>query len=250
MGRPRPDNAAAASRARREAVRRRRRARPAAGARRQDQQPDGGVQRPRQDHRPNHHLRGRDQRDGAVRHAAGHAAGLLLAPADRAPQTDAFTQVDEIDENKQVKRIFSGWMFADSPGLHGVEHPIYDVWLMDCRGGTTVIHETPRSTPRRPDTDNPDADGSTRPASPEVSPPPPQPKKRVKPKAPTVVAAPLPAARQCAARPRRLAEQRAPVDRAGPKARASGFRLKISAPCQPRRARREVSSVSGRPTLK
>ena len=37
-------------------------------------------------------------------------------PPTEAPQTDVFAQVDEIDEKKQVKRIFSGWMFADSPG--------------------------------------------------------------------------------------------------------------------------------------
>ena len=55
-------------------------------------------------------------------------------PPTDAPQTDAFAQVDEIDEQKQIKRIFSGWMFADSPGLHGVEHPVYDVWLTDCAG--------------------------------------------------------------------------------------------------------------------
>ena len=55
-----------------------------AGERGQDQQPDGGVQRPRQDHRANHHLRGGDQRDGPVRHPAGHAERLLLAPTDRA----------------------------------------------------------------------------------------------------------------------------------------------------------------------
>lgn len=30
-------------------------------------------------------------------------------------------------------RIFSGWMFASSPGLNAVEHPVYDVWLIDCK---------------------------------------------------------------------------------------------------------------------
>ena len=35
----------------------------------------------------------------------------------------------------EVRRIFTGWMFAASPGLHAVEHPIYDVWLTDCKGG-------------------------------------------------------------------------------------------------------------------
>jgi hypothetical protein len=38
-----------------------------------------------------------------------------------------------------VKRIFSGWMFAASPGLHGVEHPIYDIWLTDCKGPLQTI---------------------------------------------------------------------------------------------------------------
>ena len=59
-------------------------------------------------------------------------------PPTDAPQTDSFAQVDEIDEQKQIKRIFSGWMFADSPGLHGVEHPIYDIWLTDCAAPTKV----------------------------------------------------------------------------------------------------------------
>jgi hypothetical protein len=31
------------------------------------------------------------------------------------------------------KRIFTGWMFAESPGLNAVEHPVFDVWLTDCQ---------------------------------------------------------------------------------------------------------------------
>lgn len=53
-------------------------------------------------------------------------------PPTEATNTDAFVQVDEVTLQGEVKRIFSGWMFAASPGLHGVEHPIYDVWLSDC----------------------------------------------------------------------------------------------------------------------
>ncbi len=52
--------------------------------------------------------------------------------------TEGFVEVDEIDTAKQAKRVFSGWMFAASPGLHGVEHPVYDVWLKDCKGGVEV----------------------------------------------------------------------------------------------------------------
>jgi hypothetical protein len=110
-------------------------------------------------------------------------------PPTDAPQTDVFAQVDAIDEKKEVKRIFSGWMFADSPGLHGVEHPIYDVWLTDCKGGTTVIHEAPQVDASAPD-ENPLPDSSTDNATPQApqGQAPAAPKKR-KPK-PTVVAAP------------------------------------------------------------
>src|SRR4051812_24071597 len=68
------------------------------------------------------------------------------------PQTTTFIEVDEITLQKQTKRIFTGWMFADSPGLHAVEHPVYDVWLTDCKGGkgtepppTPVVAEKPKS---------------------------------------------------------------------------------------------------------
>jgi hypothetical protein len=60
-------------------------------------------------------------------------------PATEAANTDAFVEVDEITLQGEVKRIFSGWMFAASPGLHGVEHPIYDIWLTDCKTPDTTI---------------------------------------------------------------------------------------------------------------
>jgi hypothetical protein len=59
-------------------------------------------------------------------------------PSTEAPLTDAFVEVDEITLNRKVRRIFSGWMFADSPGLHAVDHPVYDVWLKDCSSSSTV----------------------------------------------------------------------------------------------------------------
>jgi hypothetical protein len=60
-------------------------------------------------------------------------------PVTEAANTDAFVEVDEITLQGEVKRIFSGWMFAASPGLHAVEHPIYDIWLTDCKGPDTTI---------------------------------------------------------------------------------------------------------------
>ncbi|MGO9361124.1 MAG: DUF2155 domain-containing protein [Xanthobacteraceae bacterium] len=60
-------------------------------------------------------------------------------PATEATNTDAFVEVEEITLQGEVKKIFSGWMFAASPGLHGVEHPIYDIWLTDCRGPDQAV---------------------------------------------------------------------------------------------------------------
>ena len=64
-------------------------------------------------------------------------------PPTEAPQTDAFAEVDEVAEDHTTHRIFTGWMFADSPGLHGVEQPVYDLWLTDCKGDGELIHEAP-----------------------------------------------------------------------------------------------------------
>jgi hypothetical protein len=114
-------------------------------------------------------------------------------PPTDAPQTDVFAQVDEIDEKKEEKRIFSGWMFADSPGLHGIEHPIYDIWLKDCKGGTTVIHETPTIEASAPEDNVFPGEGADSNSSqtPDAQAPAAPPKKR-KAKPATVVSAPAP----------------------------------------------------------
>ena len=51
-------------------------------------------------------------------------------PPTEAPHTSSFVEVDEVKLTGEVQRIFTGWMFAESPGLHAVEHPVFDVWLM------------------------------------------------------------------------------------------------------------------------
>ena len=112
-------------------------------------------------------------------------------PLTEAPQTDAFAQVDEIDEEKKLKRIFSGWMFADSPGLHGIEHPIFDIWLTGCKGGTVVIHDAPtaEATAPNPDESPPTDTGARRDRDRRSSAAPPPKKRKPKPQ-PAVVAAP------------------------------------------------------------
>lgn len=36
-------------------------------------------------------------------------------------------------EDSQRSEIFHGWLFASSPGLNGLDHPVYDIWAIDCR---------------------------------------------------------------------------------------------------------------------
>ncbi len=55
------------------------------------------------------------------------------------PRTDAFVEVDEVTLSRTVRRIFAGWMFADSPGLNAVDHAVYDVWLTNCKTETDVV---------------------------------------------------------------------------------------------------------------
>ncbi len=59
-------------------------------------------------------------------------------PPTEEPRTDAFVEVDEITLNRNVQRIFTGWMFAASPGLNAVDHAVYDVWLTDCKTSSDV----------------------------------------------------------------------------------------------------------------
>jgi hypothetical protein len=54
-------------------------------------------------------------------------------PPTEPAQTTSFVEVDEITLANKIQRLFTGWMFAASPGLHAVEHPVYDVWLVDCK---------------------------------------------------------------------------------------------------------------------
>jgi hypothetical protein len=61
------------------------------------------------------------------------------------PKTTTFVEVDEILLDGKEKRLFSGWMFADSPGLNAVEHPVFDVWLTDCTQPRTVAPRAPQA---------------------------------------------------------------------------------------------------------
>jgi len=55
-------------------------------------------------------------------------------PPIEPPETAAFLEVIESKPGEQAEPVFSGWMFASSPALSAMEHPIYDVWVLSCEG--------------------------------------------------------------------------------------------------------------------
>jgi hypothetical protein len=69
-------------------------------------------------------------------------------PPTEEPKTTTFVVVDENQVDGSEKRVFTGWMFAESPGIYGLEHPTYDVWLKACEKPTRTTAE------RAPDAEN------------------------------------------------------------------------------------------------
>ena len=53
-------------------------------------------------------------------------------PPEETPESAAFLQVVEQKPGEQPVTRFSGWMFASSPALSAMEHPVYDLWVLDC----------------------------------------------------------------------------------------------------------------------
>ena len=53
-------------------------------------------------------------------------------PPEEEPEATAFIEIDADREGEEPAAIFTGWMFASTPALNAVEHPVYDVWLLDC----------------------------------------------------------------------------------------------------------------------
>jgi hypothetical protein len=103
-------------------------------------------------------------------------------PPTEAPQTDTFVQVDAVDADKTTKRIFSGWMFAASPGLNALDQPVYDIWLTGCKGTEQLIASPPTTASTPEPEAAPDA-ATNAPAAPAnadntAAPPPAPPKKQ------------------------------------------------------------------------
>ncbi len=76
-----------------------------------------------------------------------------------APRTSTFVEIDEVLFDGTERRIFSGWMFAESPGLNPLVHPVFDVWLTGC------------SQPKRPVASRPGPAGTEASGQPALPPP-------------------------------------------------------------------------------
>jgi hypothetical protein len=57
-------------------------------------------------------------------------------PPEESPESAAFLEIVEERSGQAPEKVFSGWMFASSPGLSSLQHPIYDVWVLDCVNNT------------------------------------------------------------------------------------------------------------------
>ncbi|WP_373086423.1 DUF2155 domain-containing protein [Sneathiella sp.] len=57
----------------------------------------------------------------------------LKQPPEETPETATFLEITEEHEGKEPVRLFTGWMFASSPAINALEHPVYDVWVIDCK---------------------------------------------------------------------------------------------------------------------
>lgn len=72
------------------------------------------------------------------------------APPIEKPESASFLQIWEITTEEKANWIFSGWMFASSPSLSSMDHPIYDVWIIDC------LKEEKEETVEKSETDSND----------------------------------------------------------------------------------------------
>jgi hypothetical protein len=63
-------------------------------------------------------------------------------PPEETPESSVFIEIVEELPDEQPKLEFSGWMFASSPALSALDHPVYDVWVVDCKNASTSSTET------------------------------------------------------------------------------------------------------------
>jgi hypothetical protein len=81
-------------------------------------------------------------------------------PPTEPPETTAFLQISDKRPGQAAKQVFSGWMFASTPSINGMEHPLYDVWVITCKTNApgVVASVTPAKGPAKVVSPNAEAD--------------------------------------------------------------------------------------------
>ena len=67
-------------------------------------------------------------------------------PPSETPETTAFVQIEDHRPDQPARTIFSGWMYGSTPGLNGVQHPLYDVWVISCNNAPAQAVASNNST--------------------------------------------------------------------------------------------------------
>ena len=62
----------------------------------------------------------------------------ISTPPEEPPETKAFLQISEFKAGRD-KALFTGWMFASSPGINAMEHPVFDIWPLACKTEDGVV---------------------------------------------------------------------------------------------------------------
>lgn len=77
-------------------------------------------------------------------------------PPEETPEASAYLDVIEEKPGESPQPRFNGWMFASSPALSALEHPVYDIWVLDCSddAATQQGQSAPDSDPATPDSSN------------------------------------------------------------------------------------------------
>ncbi len=66
-------------------------------------------------------------------------------PPEETPESTAFLDIWEARPGEAVVSVYRGWMFASSPALAAMEHPVYDVWVLDCKSSSSAEPSSPSS---------------------------------------------------------------------------------------------------------
>lgn len=59
-------------------------------------------------------------------------------PPNETQRTSTFVEVDQVTLRATVRRLFTGWMFAEAPALSAIDHAVYDIWLVGCKTNSDV----------------------------------------------------------------------------------------------------------------